>query len=66
MTPGRQYHAKRVTAQDVEDFTDAMTGSPSWKRTRTKRQSRSSPGTHIRGCFAGNSIAVLECPPLHG
>ncbi|MEU7799391.1 hypothetical protein AB0B10_08990 [Micromonospora arborensis] len=62
--PGAPLNAKKlVTVRGVEDFTDAMTGY-----TIVEADSHGeavqifSEHPHLR-LFAGNSIAVLECPP---
>jgi hypothetical protein len=65
--PGAPLNAKKVvTAQGVEDFTDSKTGY-----TVVRADSHDdavqifSEHPHLR-LFPGNSIEVLECPPLPG
>jgi hypothetical protein len=65
--PGSPLNAKKlVTPQGIEDYTDTMTGY-----TIVEADSHDaaveifSAHPHL-GLFAGNSIAVLECPRLPG
>lgn len=65
--PGAPLNAKKmVTAQEVEDFIDSKTGY-----TVVRADSHDdavqifSEHPHLR-LFPGNSIEVLECPPLPG
>ncbi|MGN9766517.1 hypothetical protein ACTMS2_15315 [Micromonospora sp. SD12] len=65
--PGAPLNAKRlVTAQGVEDFTDAMTGYTIVEADSHDEAVQIFSGhPHLR-LSAGNSIAVLECPPPPG
>lgn len=65
--PGAPLNAKKlVTAQGVEDYTDAMTGYTIVEAdSHDQAVQIFSEHPHL-GLFAGNSIAVLECPPLPG
>ncbi|MEU6073064.1 hypothetical protein [Micromonospora sp. NPDC047074] len=65
--PGAPLNAKKlVTAQGVEDFTDPMTGYAVVSADSHDEAVQIFSGhPHLR-LFAGNSIAVLECPPPPG
>jgi len=65
--PGAPLNAKKlVTAQGVEDFTDAKTGYTIVEAdSHDEAVQIFSEHPHL-GLFPGNSIAVLECPPLPG
>jgi hypothetical protein len=65
--PGAPLNAKKlVTAQGVENFTDAMTGYTIVEAdSHDEAVQIFSEHPHLK-LFAGNSIAVLECPPLPG
>lgn len=65
--PGAPLSAKkRVTAQGVEDFTDATTGYCVLSAESHDEAARIfSEHPHLR-LFPGNAIAVLECPPIPG
>jgi len=65
--PGAPLNAKKlVTAQGVEDFTDAKTGYTIVEADSHDEAVRIfSEHPHLR-LFPGNSIAVLECPPVPG
>ncbi|MFI6783338.1 hypothetical protein [Micromonospora sp. NPDC050276] len=62
--PGAPLNAKKlVTAQGVEDFTDALTGYTIVEAASHDEAVQIFSGhPHLR-LFPGNSIAVLECPP---
>jgi hypothetical protein len=65
--PGAPLNAKKlVTAQGVEDFTDAMTGYTIVEADSHDEAVQIFAQHPHLGLFAGNSIAVLECPPPHG
>lgn len=63
--PGAPISAKKlVTAQGVEDFTDAKTGYTIVEAaTHDEAVQIFSKHPHL-GLFPGNSIAVLECLPI--
>lgn len=65
--PGAPVNAKKlVTAQGVEDLTDAKTGYTIVEAdSHDEAVQIFSEHPHLR-LFAGNSIAVLECPPPPG
>ena len=65
--PGAPLNAKkRVTAQGAEDFTDSMTAYTIVEADTHDEAVRIFAGhPHLR-LFAGNSIAVLECPTPPG
>ncbi|RLP88327.1 hypothetical protein EAD89_17280 [Micromonospora sp. BL4] len=62
--PGAPLNAKKlVTARGVEDFTDPMTGYTIVEAdSHDEAVQIFSEHPHLR-IFAGNSIAVVECPP---
>ncbi|MCZ7439359.1 hypothetical protein O7598_23335 [Micromonospora sp. WMMC241] len=61
--PGAPLNAKKlVTAQGVEDFTDAMTGYTIVEADSHDEAVRIFSGHPHLGLFPGNSVAVLECP----
>ncbi|MEU8330490.1 hypothetical protein [Micromonospora sp. NPDC048839] len=63
--PGAPLNAKkRVTGRGVEDFTDALTAYSIVEADSHDEAVRIFSGHPHLGLFAGNSIAVLECPPL--
>jgi hypothetical protein len=65
--PGAPLNAKkRVTAAGVEDFTDALTGYTIVEADSHDEAVRIFSGHPHLELFTGNSIAVLECPPLPG
>jgi hypothetical protein len=62
--PGSPLYAKkRVTADGVEDFTDTVTGYTIVEADSHDAAVQIFAGHPHVGLFAGNSIAVLECPP---
>ncbi|MEU4530369.1 hypothetical protein AB0F49_19270 [Micromonospora ureilytica] len=62
--PGAPLNAKkRVTARGVEDFTDALIAYTIVEAGSHDEAVRIFSGHPHLGLFAGNSIAVLECPP---
>ena len=65
--PGAPLNAKKlVTAQGVEDFTDVKTGYTIVEAgSHDEAVQLFSEHPHL-WLFPGNSIAVLECPPLSG
>ncbi|WP_285788117.1 hypothetical protein [Micromonospora sp. NBRC 101691] len=65
--PGAPLNAKKlVTAQGAEDFTDAMTGYTIVEADSHDEAVRIFSGHPHLGLFAGNSIAVIECPAPPG
>ncbi|MFC7546797.1 hypothetical protein [Plantactinospora sp. GCM10030261] len=62
--PGAPLNAKKlVTAQGVEDFTDSLTGFAIVEAdSHDEAVQIFSDHPHLR-LIAGNSIAVLQCPP---
>ncbi len=65
--PGAPLNTKKlVTAQRVEDFTDALTGYAIVEADSHDEAVQIFSGHPHLGLFAGNSIAVLECPPPPG
>ncbi|NYH40414.1 hypothetical protein HNR22_000141 [Micromonospora jinlongensis] len=61
--PGAPLNAKKlVTARGVEDFTDALTGYTIVEAGSHDEAVQIFSGHPHLGLFAGNSIAVLECP----
>jgi hypothetical protein len=63
--PGAPLNAKRlVTAQGVEEYTDAMTGYTIIEAGSHDEAVQIFAGHPHLKLFAGNSIAVLECPPM--
>lgn len=65
--PGAPLNAKKlVTARGVKNYTDAMTGYTIVEAdSHDEAVQIFSRHPHL-GLFAGNSIAVLECPPVPG
>ncbi|MEW2430719.1 hypothetical protein AB0877_22145 [Micromonospora sp. NPDC047644] len=62
--PGAPLNAKKlVTAQGVEDVTDSLTGYTIVEAGSHDEAVQIFAGHPHLGLFAGNSIAVLECPP---
>ncbi|MFG1842470.1 hypothetical protein ACGFH8_29060 [Micromonospora sp. NPDC049175] len=62
--PGAPLNAKKlVTAQGVEDFTDALIAYTVVEADSHDEAVRIFAGHPHLGLMAGNSIAVLECPP---
>ncbi|WP_410818451.1 hypothetical protein [Micromonospora sp. 050-3] len=62
--PGAPLNAKkRVTARGVEDFTDALIAYTTVEAGSHDEAVQIFSGHPHLGLFAGNSIAVLECPP---
>ncbi|MBM0274861.1 YciI family protein [Micromonospora tarensis] len=65
--PGAPLNAKKlVTAEGVEDFTDALTGYTIVEVDSHDEAVQIFSGHPHLGLFAGNSIAVVECPPPPG
>ncbi|PYC67900.1 hypothetical protein C7C45_19915 [Micromonospora arborensis] len=65
--PGAPLNAKKlVTARGVEDFTDALTAYTIVEADSHDEAVQIFSGHPHLGLFAGNSIAVLECPPPPG
>ena len=62
--PGAPVNAKKlVTARGVEDFADATTGYTIVEAASHDEAVQIFAEHPHLGLFAGNSIAVLECPP---
>ncbi|MFI6235358.1 hypothetical protein ACIBD9_17515 [Micromonospora sp. NPDC050784] len=62
--PGAPLYAKKlVTARGVEDFTDSLIAYTIVEAGSHDEAVRIFSGHPHLGLFAGNSIAVLECPP---
>jgi hypothetical protein len=60
------YVKKRVTTEGVEDFTDSKTGYAIVEASSHKEAVRMfSQHPHL-GLIRGNTIDVLECPPVPG
>ncbi|AZM47717.1 hypothetical protein DMB38_19735 [Streptomyces sp. WAC 06738] len=60
------FRKKMVTAKGVEDFTDSKTGYAIVEATSHEAAAALfSDHPHI-GLVAGNSIEVIECPPVPG
>ncbi|MFI7461933.1 hypothetical protein [Nonomuraea sp. NPDC049646] len=58
------FHKKRVTTQGIEDFTDTKTGYAIVQaETHHDAAQLFSDHPHI-ALMPGNSIEVLECPPI--
>ncbi|MEV7231678.1 hypothetical protein AB0M79_32425 [Polymorphospora sp. NPDC051019] len=65
--PGAPLNAKKlITAQGVEDLTDAMTGYTIVEADSHDEAVQIFAGHPHLQLFAGNSIVVLECPPRPG
>ncbi|MFG1916750.1 hypothetical protein [Micromonospora sp. NPDC048898] len=65
--PGAPLNAKKlITARGVEDFTDALTAYTIVEADSHDEAVQILAGHPHLGLFAGNSIAVLECPPPPG
>ncbi|KAB1114740.1 hypothetical protein [Micromonospora aurantiaca (nom. illeg.)] len=62
--PGAPLYGKKlVTARGVEDFTDNLVAYAIVEAYSHDEAVRIFSGHPHLGLFAGNSIAVLECPP---
>ncbi|WP_370615238.1 hypothetical protein [Mumia sp. Pv 4-285] len=60
------YRKKRLTADGVEDFTDPKTGYALVEAASHDEAVRIFSDHPHLGLFPGNSIEVLECPPVPG
>jgi hypothetical protein len=58
------YAKKRVTSQGVEDFTDAKVAYAIVEANSHDEAVRIFSGHPHLGLLPGNSISVLECPPV--